>query len=98
MALTVALAGDTMLGRGVAVELTRPGHGLLADDVREIAAEADLFIANLECCLSERGARVREPGKRFFFRAAPAAAERLAQVGVDCVTLANNHVLDFGPA
>jgi poly-gamma-glutamate synthesis protein (capsule biosynthesis protein) len=97
MVLTVALAGDTMLGRGVAAELTRPGHALLADAIREIAAEADLFVANLECCVSERGARVRERGKRFFFRAPPPAAERLAQVGVDCVTLANNHVLDFGP-
>jgi hypothetical protein len=36
-------------------------------------------------------------GKRFFFRAPPVAAERLAQMGVSCVTLANNHALDFGP-
>ena len=35
-------------------------------------------------------------GKPFFFRAPPRAAELLARSGVDCVTLANNHVLDFG--
>jgi poly-gamma-glutamate capsule biosynthesis protein CapA/YwtB (metallophosphatase superfamily) len=97
MALTLALAGDTMLGRGVAEHLAGGSGGpLLAPELEEIAGDADLFILNLECCVSERGARVREPGKPFFFRAPPAAAERLAQMGVACVTLANNHVLDFG--
>jgi hypothetical protein len=97
MSLTVAFAGDTMLGREVAVRLARPGHRLLAGELQEIARGADLFILNLECCVSDRGERVRDVGKRFFFRAPPVAAERLAQMGVSCVTLANNHALDFGP-
>ena len=44
----------------------------------------------------ERGARVPDPDRRFFFRAPPVAAQRLAEMGVNCVTLANNHALDFG--
>jgi poly-gamma-glutamate synthesis protein (capsule biosynthesis protein) len=97
MAVTLALAGDTMLGRGVAERLAGdPGVPLLAGELEEIAGAADLFLLNLECCVSDRGTRVREPGKRFFFRAPPVAAERLAEMGVACVTLANNHVLDFG--
>jgi poly-gamma-glutamate synthesis protein (capsule biosynthesis protein) len=32
----------------------------------------------------------------FHFRAPPWTAEALAQLGVHCVTLANNHALDFG--
>ena len=94
--MTVALAGDTMLGREVGVSVARQGHRLLAGDLQELASGADLFIANLECCVSARGQRVRQLGKRFYFRAPPVAAERLADIGVDCVTLANNHVLDFG--
>jgi poly-gamma-glutamate capsule biosynthesis protein CapA/YwtB (metallophosphatase superfamily) len=87
-----------MLGRGVGERLAAdPSHALLADDVAEIVRAADLFILNLECCISERGERVREPGKPFFFRAPPVAAERLAEMGVACVTLANNHALDYGP-
>src|SRR5918992_2360581 len=98
MSVTLALAGDTMLGRGVGERLAAdPGHALLADDAAEIARSADLFVLNLECCISERGARVQEPGKPFFFRAPPVAAERLAELGVACVTLANNHALDYGP-
>jgi poly-gamma-glutamate capsule biosynthesis protein CapA/YwtB (metallophosphatase superfamily) len=98
MALTVALAGDTMLGRGVAERLrTDPRAPLLHSALVEIARSADLFLLNLECCVSDRGRRIDEPGKPFFFRAPPVAAERLAEIGVACVTLANNHVLDFGP-
>ena len=95
--LTVALAGDTMLGRGVAERLSRdPAAPLLAPDVVAAAAEADLFLLNLECCISDRGIPFPEPGKRFFFRAPALAARRLAHMGVDAVTLANNHALDFG--
>jgi poly-gamma-glutamate capsule biosynthesis protein CapA/YwtB (metallophosphatase superfamily) len=96
MSLTLALAGDTMLGRKVAERFADRRHRFLAAEVREIASGADLFIANLECCISDRGEPICEPGKPFFFRAPPAAAEWLADAGVSCVTLANNHVLDFG--
>jgi len=92
----LALAGDTMLGRGVAEALTAGGPEPLAAEVVEAAAEADLFVLNLECCISERGDRWPAAGKPFFFRAPPRAAEILAGAGVDCVTLANNHALDFG--
>jgi poly-gamma-glutamate capsule biosynthesis protein CapA/YwtB (metallophosphatase superfamily) len=98
MTLTLALAGDTMLGRGVAERLEEdPGAPLLDPALVEAARSADLFLVNLECCVSGGGAPIEEPGKPFFFRAPPLAAERLAELGVDAVTLANNHVLDFGP-
>jgi poly-gamma-glutamate capsule biosynthesis protein CapA/YwtB (metallophosphatase superfamily) len=93
--LTVALAGDTMLGRSVA-EAIAAGRPLVAPEVVAAAAEADLFLLNLECCISARGERWPAKGKPFYFRAPPDAAELLAGLGVDCVTLANNHALDFG--
>ncbi len=96
-AITVALAGDTMLGRGVAETLlAAPRAPLLAPEVAELAHAADLFVCNLECCVSSRGSPWPAPGKPFHFRAPPLAAERLAELGVDLVTLANNHALDFG--
>jgi poly-gamma-glutamate capsule biosynthesis protein CapA/YwtB (metallophosphatase superfamily) len=91
----LALAGDTMLGRKVARAIDR-GREPFAPEVVAAAAEADLFIVNLECCISARGAPWPDPHKPFFFRAPPRAAEILAAIGVDCVTLANNHALDFG--
>lgn len=90
-------AGDAMLGRGVGERLLEVGPDrLFAAEVRGVVAEADLFVVNLECCVSERGVPWPQPGKRFFFRAPPVAAQALAWLGVGCVTLANNHALDFG--
>jgi poly-gamma-glutamate capsule biosynthesis protein CapA/YwtB (metallophosphatase superfamily) len=97
MTVTVALAGDTMLGRGVARTLaTTPPAALVAPEVRAALGQADLVVLNLECCISERGRRWDAPGKPFFFRAPPRAVELLVLLGVDCVTLANNHALDYG--
>jgi poly-gamma-glutamate capsule biosynthesis protein CapA/YwtB (metallophosphatase superfamily) len=97
MTVTVALAGDTMLGRGVAQALaTMPPAALVAPEVRAALDQADLVVLNLECCISERGRPWEAPGKPFFFRAPPRAVELLVLLGVDCVTLANNHALDFG--
>jgi poly-gamma-glutamate capsule biosynthesis protein CapA/YwtB (metallophosphatase superfamily) len=92
----LALAGDTMLGRAVGDAIERTRRAPLDREVVAVAAEADLFVLNLECCVSARGERWRAPGKPFFFRAPPVAAELLASSGVDCVTLANNHALDCG--
>jgi poly-gamma-glutamate synthesis protein (capsule biosynthesis protein) len=98
MPVRVALAGDTMLGRGVAEWLAvDPGHELLTAELVAIVRETELFVVNLECCISDRGEPVRKPEQGFFFRAPPVAAERLAGLGVTCATLANNHALDFGP-
>jgi poly-gamma-glutamate capsule biosynthesis protein CapA/YwtB (metallophosphatase superfamily) len=98
MTATVALAGDTMLGRRVGERLASdPTAPLVAPEVAEAIASCDAFVLNLECCISTRGRRFGDSRKSFFFRAPPVAAERLAKLGVGAVTLANNHALDFGP-
>jgi poly-gamma-glutamate capsule biosynthesis protein CapA/YwtB (metallophosphatase superfamily) len=92
--MKLALAGDTMLGRVVAQQLERrPPQSLVEPELAELTRAADLFVVNLECCISERGAPVP---KVFNFRAPPQAVETLLHLGVDCVTLANNHALDYG--
>jgi poly-gamma-glutamate synthesis protein (capsule biosynthesis protein) len=96
--MILGLAGDTMLGRLVGEHVaTLPATSLVEPAVVAIAREADLFLVNLECCISERGERWPRPGKPFFFRAPPAAIDVLSLLGVGAVTLANNHALDYGP-
>jgi poly-gamma-glutamate capsule biosynthesis protein CapA/YwtB (metallophosphatase superfamily) len=95
---TIALAGDTMLGRGVAEALIRDRAApLVSPEIVDELARADAVVLNLECCISDRGTAFADPRKPFFFRAPPVAAERLADLGVDAITLANNHALDYGP-
>jgi poly-gamma-glutamate capsule biosynthesis protein CapA/YwtB (metallophosphatase superfamily) len=95
---TIALLGDVMLGRAVGERLA---HGdpaeVWAPEVRDLCAECDLVVVNLECCLSTRGSRTRAvPRKPFFFRGPPRAVGTLEAIGVDVAGLANNHALDFG--
>jgi poly-gamma-glutamate synthesis protein (capsule biosynthesis protein) len=86
-----------MLGRLVAERLdVVPATALVAPEVVEIIRAADVALVNLECAISTRGSKWPDPLKPFFFRAPPVAVEVLAHLGVDCVTLANNHALDYG--
>jgi poly-gamma-glutamate capsule biosynthesis protein CapA/YwtB (metallophosphatase superfamily) len=94
---TIALAGDTMLGRGVAQHLAaHPVRSLFGEDLLELLAGTDAMLVNLECCISERGAPW--PARTFHFRAPPVAVDALNLLGVRAVTLANNHALDYGQA
>ncbi len=69
------------------------GAGLFGEiAARFRAADASFF--NLEGHLSARGAPVR--GKAICFRGAPPGIDGLAEAGISCVNLANNHMLDFG--
>ncbi|MGZ4604250.1 MAG: CapA family protein, partial [Kineosporiaceae bacterium] len=93
---TLALAGDTMLGRGVGEHLaSHPVRTLFGDDLLEVLADTDGMLVNLECCISERG--TPWPARVFHFRAPPRAVDALVLLGVRWVTLANNHALDYGP-
>jgi poly-gamma-glutamate synthesis protein (capsule biosynthesis protein) len=71
---------------------------LFSEEVVAAAHDADLFVLNLECAISDRGERWPDTAKPFFFRAPPVATEALNLLGVDCVNLANNQALDFGAA
>lgn len=94
--MLIGLLGDVMLGRMVGRAVRLEPKGLVAPEVTAVTHEVDLLVANLECCISERGERWPNPSKPFFFRAPPRAVEVLTHLGVDLVTLANNHALDYG--
>jgi poly-gamma-glutamate synthesis protein (capsule biosynthesis protein) len=95
----IGLLGDVMLGRGVAQRLaTQPPAEVWSPEVRAVCRSCDALIANLECCISDRGRRVRLiHSKPFFFRAPRAGVEALTAIGTSAVGLANNHALDYGP-
>ncbi len=95
--MTVALLGDVMLGRGVGERLGAvQADSVWAPELRDLLTGCDAVLANLECCISERGRPTRRiRGKPFFFRAPPSAVESLRAIGVSAVSLANNHALDY---
>ena len=91
----LAAVGDVMLGRSVGARLELDGVDMAFVAVRDVLAGADVAIANLESPIAVGGAPAP---KAYTFRAPPVAAEALARAGIDLVSLANNHALDYGPA
>jgi poly-gamma-glutamate synthesis protein (capsule biosynthesis protein) len=96
--LTLALAGDVMLGRLVNESLARgKNYARPWGDVLPTLRAADLFFVNLECVLTNRTERWSDGGyKPFYFRADPAAVRTLELGRVDVASVANNHIGDFG--
>ena len=96
--LTLALAGDVMLGRLVNESLAHGDYARPWGDTLPVLRSADLFLVNLECVLSARTERWSDGGyKPFYFRADPAVVATLKAGRVDFASLANNHSGDFGP-
>ena len=96
--ITLAIAGDVMLGRLVNDTIATRGFAYPWGDVVQTARDrADLFLVNLECALTASAGRWfdgRE--KEFYFRAEPSVVETLRLGRVDFVSLANNHAGDYG--
>ncbi|MBQ7480411.1 MAG: CapA family protein, partial [Lachnospiraceae bacterium] len=63
--------------------------------VMEGLKAADIFMANNEFPYSDRGTPTA--GKQYAFRAKPSNVNILHDMGVDIVSLANNHAYDHGP-
>lgn len=92
--LSVAVAGDVMMDRNVSDLIDAEGGAAPLEDVAPILKRADVAIVNLETPLSTRG-QARD--KDVTFRGNPKGIKALTTAGIDFVTLANNHALDYGP-
>lgn len=93
---SLAFVGDIMGSRRV-LDTIRSGGGNwdgLLDGARSWLSEADLAIGNLETPVSKGGKVIK---KRFTFRSPPELLPALVRGGFDVLSMANNHVLDYGP-
>lgn len=92
---TLALVGDVMLGRGVGTEIPRRPPERFWGTTLPLLRSADAVVANLECAVTDHPVAWSRTPKVFHFRAPPEAVAVLRAGNVRCVSLANNHVLDF---
>jgi poly-gamma-glutamate synthesis protein (capsule biosynthesis protein) len=91
--ITLAFAGDVHFTGRTAALLTDPATAF--GPVAAVLRSADFTMLNLETAVTGRG--TPQP-KTYHFRTNPAAFTALRDAGVDLVTMANNHVLDYGQA
>lgn len=89
---TISLVADLMLESRLAA-LRRADDELL-DAALDALQESDVVVANLEMPLSRRGSRTL---KHSTLRSDPSVIEDVRAMGIHAVTLANNHMTDFGP-
>ncbi len=92
----LAFTGDVMLGRLVNEIIHHMGPLYVWGDTLPLLKKAHLRLINLECVIAENGYQWDKTPKMFFFRADPPAIDVLKVAGIDYVSLANNHTLDFG--
>jgi len=92
---TVLFGGDVMLSRNIGtLMLERDGWAYPLWRIAPLLHSADITFVNLEGPISSRGTN---HGSIYSFRADPRAVATLTAAGIDVVSLANNHIFDWGP-
>jgi len=96
---TLTFAGDVLFDDHYAITGPVRADGDIskgvAPEVIERMQAADVMMLNNEFAYSNRGTPLEE--KQFTFRARPETVTYLNDMGVDIVSLANNHAYDYGP-
>lgn len=92
--------GDIMMGTDFPNKsyLPKDGKGPF-DNVNEVLLKADILFGNLEGTLTDAGEnakRCSDPSKCYSFRSPEYFGKYLEQSGFDVMSIANNHIGDFG--
>ena len=90
---TISLVGDCTLEGNRFQSLCGDDMGYPFENVREYFENDDATIANLECNFSDA---LLSSGSLFHFKAPTENADMLVSGGIDFVTTANNHIMDYG--
>lgn len=99
--VTFVFAGDILFDPAYAIYSTYRQRGeqleqCISEDLLAEMRSADVMMLNNEFPYSDRGEPL--PDKTYTFRAAPESVSLLQDMGVDIVSLANNHAYDYGEA
>lgn len=96
--IKLALTGDIMMGTTYpSTQLPQEEGRLLFKHVAPIISGADIAAGNLEGTLCDGGTTTKRMSKvSYAFRTPVRFAPRLSEAGYDFLSVANNHVNDFG--
>jgi len=95
--IRVAAVGDVMMG----TENLLPADGgeSLFTEATPYLRQGDVVFCNHEGTLADNGepTKITDSGKNYCFRTPPHYARFLAEAGFNVVSVANNHINDYGP-
>lgn len=96
----ILILGDMMFDRGVRSQINSKGFDYVFGPSADIFAKYDKVIANLEGPISSFESKTLLPGNKaipgFQFTFPIETSDALKHVGIDTVSLANNHTYNFG--
>ncbi|MDH4210758.1 MAG: CapA family protein [candidate division WOR-3 bacterium] len=96
--LTMNFVGDIMLARRYeypgGIIPTLGVEAIFEPTLHYLGNIAEVTVANLECPLTDMG--TPHPTKPIIFRGSPENVAGLVYAGIDVVTIANNHIIDYG--
>jgi poly-gamma-glutamate synthesis protein (capsule biosynthesis protein) len=92
--ITIAAVGDLMMSSWIIDIVNERGVDFPFDGTRHLIESADVAIANLEAPFTKDGERFED--KKYTFKVPPNFVNGIANAGFDVVTMANNHIVDFG--
>jgi len=95
--VTLNFVGDIMLARKYEYPggiIPTEGVEAIFEPTKSVLGEAaDITVANMECPLTTHWDH--HPTKSIYFKGSPDNVDGLTYAGIDVVTLANNHILDY---
>ena len=93
--ITIIFAGDVLFANAFKAGYDADGiEGVIDEELLKELQEADILMVNNEFPFSEQETPVED--KQYTFACSPSYVKALEEMGVDVVSLANNHVLDYG--
>lgn len=92
--ISISFVGDILLAANVEKKINREGVNYPFSEVKSILSTADFAMGNLENPVGTGGTPI--PKKQYTFRASPRVLEGVKWSGIDVMSIANNHILDYG--
>lgn len=91
----IMFVGDIFFSDNVKNAYDKKGlDGVISKEYKEILDEGDIVMANLECAITDE--EHNKADKDFVFALPEKYGKALKSLGINLVTIANNHILDYG--
>ena len=94
--IKLVAVGDIMLTRSIGRFINSNGPVVFFKYVQKAIRDSDIAFANLETTFTTRGKPIPNNDPNVTFRSHPNNAKVLKELGIDIVSLANNHIFDYG--
>lgn len=94
--LTIYAVGDIMPSEKASPFIKKYGHSYPYEKTKGLLKSGDVVIGNLETPLTTADSATQ--GKQYVFKSRPETAGALKEAGFTHLSLANNHIMDYGSA